>query len=216
MITEEQVSIAVAKKLLEIKAVFLQPNDMFTWASGIKSPIYCDNRVTLSYPKIRMLIKESFVKLIKEKFPETNCIAGVATAGIPHAALIADAMKLPMIYIRSSSKDHGRTNQIEGKIPDNAKITVIEDLISTGGSSLKAIDALKDTDADVQGLAAIFTYNLPKAKANLDNYEFKGSKGMDYYTLSNYETLIQAALEGKYVSEEELTILKNWHSDLSV
>lgn len=141
----------IAAQLLEIEAVFLSPEDPFTWASGIKSPIYCDNRVSLSYPKARDLIRDSFVELIQEQYPGLDAVAGVATAGIPHASLIADKMQLPMCYVRSSSKDHGRTNQIEGKLKHGAKLVVVEDLISTGGSSLKAVEALKEAGFEVLG-----------------------------------------------------------------
>lgn len=198
----------IAKALLDTKAVFLQPNDMFTWASGIKSPIYCDNRITLSCPKTRTLIKNSFVEMIKENYPEVELIAGVATAGIPQAALVAEAMKLPMIYVRSSAKDHGRTNQIEGRLEKGSKVVVIEDLISTGGSSLKAVEALKEAGADVLGLAAIFTYNLDKAKNAFQEADVK------YLTLSSYDVLLGLAKESGSYSNEEISILENWRSSI--
>ena len=157
------VSKDIAKALLDSKAVFLRPNDLFTWASGIKSPIYCDNRLTLSYPKIRDLVKKSFVEMIMSKFPAAEYIAGVATAGIPQATLIADEMNLPLVYVRSGAKDHGRTNQIEGHIEPGAKVVVIEDLISTGGSAINAMHTLQDAGADVLGLLAIFDYQLLKS-----------------------------------------------------
>lgn len=203
----------IAQKLLEIKALFLSPNDMFTWASGIKSPIYCDNRITLSYPETRRLIKKSFVELIKEKFPETSLIAGVATAGIPHAALIADEMNLPMIYVRSSAKDHGRTNQIEGKIPENSKIVVVEDLISTGSSSIEVIKALKNSitenHSSIQGLVAIFSYEFQKAQ---DNF---ARENLEFHTLSNYSTLIETALELGKITQEDVAILKSWRENMT-
>ena len=198
----------IAKYLLETKAVFLNPKDPFTWASGIKSPIYCDNRVLLSFPSIRSKVIDTFVEIIKTNYPDVDCIAGVATAGIPHAALISDRMNLPMIYIRSSAKDHGLSKQIEGKFNPGAKIVVIEDLISTASSSLKALEALAIEDVEVLGLAAIFTYGLDKAKQNLENANVKA------VTLSNYEALIEVALQEKYIEESDLKTLQNWKKDL--
>jgi orotate phosphoribosyltransferase len=198
----------IAKYLLETKAVFLNPKDPFTWASGIKSPIYCDNRVLLSFPSIRSKVIDAFVEIIKTNYPDVDCIAGVATAGIPHAALISDRMNLPMIYLRSSAKDHGLSKQIEGKFNPGAKIVVIEDLISTASSSLKALEALASEDVEVLGLAAIFTYGLDKAKQNLDNICVKA------VTLSNYEALIEVALQEKYIEESDLKTLQNWKKDL--
>ena len=204
MSTEED----IANKLLDIEAIFLQPNDMFTWASGIKSPIYCDNRMTLSYPEVRNTIKNAFVKLIQEQYPEVEAIAGVATAGIPHASLIANELNLPMIYVRADAKSHGRTNQIEGKLAPGTKVLVIEDLISTGGSSLKAVSALQDADLNVMGLVAIFTYNLNQAKTNFQNAK------VPYQTLSNYETLIEVALKRGNIQAKDLEILKAWQLGL--
>lgn len=194
----------IAKELLKIGAVFLRPNDMFTWASGIKSPIYCDNRIILSHPETRDLVKHSLVRLILEKFPQVNLIAGVATAGIPHAALVADIMGLPMIYIRAKAKDHGRAQLIEGQLTPGSKVVIIEDLISTGSSSLSAIQALTDQPVEILGLAAIFSYNLPEAENN-----FKQA-GITYHTLSNYNALIEASWEEGSVTQEDLVILKNW------
>lgn len=208
MIVNNNIEKQVAQSLLDTKAVFLQPSDMFTWASGIKSPIYCDNRITLSNHQARTLIKDSFVEIIKAKYPEVEVIAGVATAGIPQAALIADAMELPMIYVRSSAKEHGRTNLIEGKLEPGAKVVVIEDLISTGGSSLKAVDSLKEAGAEVLGLAAIFTYNLNKAKN-----AFKEAK-VPYSTLSNYDSLLEIAEESGQYSDEEMQVLRTWRQDI--
>lgn len=199
----------IAKFLLETKAVFLSPQEPFTWASGIKAPIYCDNRILLSFPEIRSQIIDAFVMKIKENFPNVDYIAGVATAGIAHAALIAEKMQLPMIYIRASAKDHGRAKQIEGKLKANAKIVVIEDLISTASSSLQAIKALDTEDVNVLGLCAIFSYNLEKAKNNLTNAQIKA------VTLSNYQSLIQTALEENYINSEELKILENWMQEPS-
>ncbi len=195
---------SIANKLLDIGAVFLRPNDMFTWASGIKSPIYCDNRLTLSYPEVRNLIRDSFVELIKKEYPQVQAIAGVATAGIPHASLIANELNLPMIYVRADAKSHGRENQIEGKLAAGTKVLVIEDLISTGGSSLKAVTTLKEASLDVLGLVAIFTYNLQKAKNN-----FKEANVL-YHTLSNYETLIEVALKRGDIQTNDLAMLKEW------
>ncbi len=198
----------IAKNLLDIKAVLLEPENMFTWASGIKSPIYCDNRLSLSYPEIRSLIKNSFVSLIKEKFSEVDVIAGVATAGIPHGALVADALDLPFIYVRSSSKDHGRQNQIEGHLKEGAKLVLIEDLISTGGSSIIAYQALEEAGACMLGIAAIFTYGLAAAEKKLTE------AGAIAHTLSNYETLIDVALENNYIGEQQLDVLKKWKQSL--
>jgi len=158
----------IARDLLKIKAVYLKPEEPFTWASGIKSPIYTDNRVTLAYPETRTLIEDGFVEKIRAEFPEVEVIAGTATAGIPHGAIIADKMNLPFAYIRSKPKDHGAGNQIEGRVAPGQKMVVIEDLISTGGSVLDAIAAAKREGADVIGAAAIFTYELPKAEGYIN------------------------------------------------
>src|SRR5699024_4347110 len=152
----------VAKKLLEIQAVSLNPNHPFTWASGIKSPIYCDNRITLGYPEVRKLIAKNLVKKIEDNYPEAEVIAGTATAGIPHAAWVAELMELPMVYIRGKKKDHGKTNQIEGVLKSGQKMVIVEDLISTGGSVLEAYQAAVDAGAEVLGVVAIFTYELQK------------------------------------------------------
>ena len=157
-----EISKAIAKDLLTIEAVFLRPNEPFTWASGIKSPIYCDNRMTMSYPAVRKAIASGLAAQIKEHFPDVEVIAGTATAGIPHAAWVADILDLPMVYIRSKAKDHGKGNQIEGRITEGQKMVVIEDLISTGGSVLEACEAAAREGANVLGVAAIFTYELPQ------------------------------------------------------
>ena len=198
---------SIAKDLLEIEAVFLNPSDPFTWASGIKSPIYCDNRITMSYPKVRKEIAKGLASKIKEAFPEVPVIAGTATAGIPHAAWVAEILDLPMVYIRSKAKDHGKGNQIEGRIVEGQKMVVIEDLISTGGSVLEAAEAAKREGADILGVAAIFTYELPKGKANFEKAE------IPLMTLTNYSVLIAAALEHRYTDEQELTLLKEWKKD---
>ena len=197
----------VAQNLLAIKAVFLSPNEPFTWASGIKSPIYCDNRLTMSFPKVRRLIAKGLAEKIKKQFPEVEVIAGTATAGIPHAAWVAEILDLPMVYIRSKAKDHGKGNQIEGQITPDQKMVVIEDLISTGGSVLEACQAAKREGADVLGVAAIFTYELPKGATNFNTAQ------LPLVTLTNYTTLIQTALEEGYISEADLALLTAWKHD---
>ncbi|MGX7351340.1 orotate phosphoribosyltransferase [Enterococcus canis] len=197
----------IAKDLLEIEAVFLSPNEPFTWASGIKSPIYCDNRITMSYPKVRREIAKGLAEKIKANFPEVEVIAGTATAGIPHAAWVAEILDLPMVYIRSKAKDHGKGNQIEGRIEKGQKMVVIEDLISTGGSVLEAATAAEREGANVLGVAAIFTYELPKGVANFE------AANVPLVTLTNYSTLIEAALKMDYINEDELKLLKDWKQD---
>ncbi|MBC2122498.1 orotate phosphoribosyltransferase [Listeria marthii] len=194
----------VAEQLLEIKAVFLKPNDPFTWASGIKSPIYCDNRLTLGFPKVRQFIAQSLAEKIKQTFGEVDVVAGTATAGIPHAAWVSDFLDLPMVYVRSKAKEHGKGNQIEGPIAKGQKVVVIEDLISTGGSSLKAVEALEEAGAEVVGIAAIFTYGLDKGKKLLDEADTK------LVTLTNYDELIEVALSENYVTAEDMATLKEW------
>ncbi|MBU8786354.1 MULTISPECIES: orotate phosphoribosyltransferase [Bacillus] len=197
----------IAKHLLAIKAVFLRPNEPFTWASGMKSPIYCDNRLTLSYPEVRDDIASGLAGLIKDKYPEAEIIAGTATAGIPHAALAADRLRLPMCYVRSKPKAHGKGNQIEGAVKKGQKVVVIEDLISTGGSVLEAVSALNDAGCEVLGVAAIFTYGLPKAGIAFDE------AGVEYHTLTDYDTLTEAALAEGYISEADAAKLKEWKAD---
>ena len=197
----------IARDLLKIKAVYLKPEEPFTWASGIKSPIYTDNRVTLAYPETRTLIENSFVEKIRAEFPDVEVIAGTATAGIPHGAIIADKMNLPFAYIRSKPKDHGAGNQIEGRVAPGQKMVVIEDLISTGGSVLDAIAAAKREGADVIGAAAIFTYELPKADKNF------ADAGVKLVTLSNYTELIHLAEQEGYINAEGLTLLKKFKDD---
>lgn len=202
-----ELAAAVAKDLLEIKAVFLSPNEPFTWASGIKSPIYCDNRITMSYPKIRKEIAKGLASTIKVTYPDVEVIAGTATAGIPHAAWVSEILDLPMVYIRSKAKDHGKGNQIEGRITEGQKMVIIEDLISTGGSVLEAVEAAKREGADVLGVAAIFTYELPKGKQNFED------KGVKLSTLSNYSTLIDTAVKMNYVSQADTALLHEWRED---
>ena len=197
----------IARDLLKIKAVYLKPEEPFTWASVIKSPIYTDNRVTLAYPETRTLIEDGFVEKIRAEFPDVEVIAGTATAGIPHGAIIADKMNLPFAYIRSKPKDHGAGNQIEGRVAPGQKMVVIEDLISTGGSVLDAIAAAKREGADVIGAAAIFTYELPKAEKNFND------AGVKLVTLSNYTELIHLAEQEGYINAEGLALLKRFKED---
>jgi orotate phosphoribosyltransferase len=194
----------IAKSLLDIEAVFLNASDPFTWSSGIKSPIYCDNRLTLSFPEVRKQISKGLEETIREAFPEAEVIAGTATAGIPHAAWVSERMDLPMCYVRSKAKAHGKGNQIEGKVLKGQKVVVIEDLISTGGSCITAVEALKEAGCEVLGVAAIFTYELEKGRQLLDDAAIKA------YTLSDYSTLLDVALEKGIIKEEELHTLREW------
>lgn len=204
MILNNTIAHKVAQHLLEIKAVVLNVQQPFTWASGIKSPIYCDNRKTLSYPQTRDFIKQSFAEIIADKFKNAEVVAGVATAGIPHGVLVADALNLPFVYVRDKAKGHGLENQIEGKLDKGQRVIVIEDLISTGGSSLKAVEALRNAGAEVVGLGAIFTYGFAKAE------EAFSAKNCPFFTLSDYSYLSEKALENNYIKEEELHTLKEW------
>ena len=197
----------VASMLLEAEAIKLNPSDPFTWASGWKSPIYCDNRISLSFPDIRTHIKNSLVEAIKKKYAEVEAIAGVATAGIPQGALIADAMGLPFIYVRSKSKGHGLANQIEGKVVQGQKVVVIEDLVSTGGSSLAAVSALKEAKVSVLGMACIFTYGFPVAEEN-----FK-SAHVDLVYLSEYSLLLEEALKNNIIKDSIFKTLQTWRAD---
>ena len=198
----------IAKHLLDIEAVALRPNDYFTWTSGIKSPIYCDNRITMSYPKIRREIAAGMSKVIKEKFPEVEVVAGTATAGIPHAAWVSEVINLPMIYVRDSAKKHGKTNQIEGRLLEGQRVVIIEDLISTGLSSLKVAKALEEAGAEVLGVVAIFSYELKKAQDAFvaDNVE--------YHTLTNYNFLIEEAVASNYIKQEDVEKLLEWRNNL--
>lgn len=198
----------IAKILLDLKAVSLSPKAPYTWASGIKSPIYCDNRLTLSFPKERKIIEEELKKLIEEKFPEVEYLMGTATAGIPHAAIVADKMNLPMGFVRSSNKDHGKGNKIEGKIVEGSKVVVIEDLFSTGGSSIKAANALKEAGFEVLGVCGIFSYNLDECKKN-----FEGNK-LPFYSLTNYDELLDIALQIDYIEHDDLEKLRAWKKDI--
>ncbi|NGX74690.1 orotate phosphoribosyltransferase [Staphylococcus sciuri] len=198
----------IAQSLLEIKAVTLSPDDPYTWSSGIKSPIYCDNRVTLAYPEIRENIYQGLIELIKEHAQDAEIISGTATAGIPHAAFVADQLKLPMSYVRSKSKGHGKGNQIEGALSKGKKVVVIEDLISTGGSSINAVEALIEDGAKVLGVFAIFTYGINKAE--------EAFKAIDvpFYTLSNYDELISVAEKEGYIENKDIKTLKAWKDTL--
>ncbi|PAQ13222.1 orotate phosphoribosyltransferase [Bacillaceae bacterium SAOS 7] len=197
----------IAEQLLEIKAVFLQPNEPFTWSSGIQSPIYCDNRLTLSYPEVRKTIAKGLVSLIQEHYPEAQLIAGTATAGIPHAAWVSDVMDLPMCYVRSKAKGHGKGNQIEGKAEPGTKVVVVEDLISTGGSAVTAVEALREAGCEVLGIVSIFTYELEAGKEKL------AATNVSSHSLSEYSTLIKVAAEKQYVQESDLETLRKWQEN---
>ncbi|HEY8780512.1 MAG TPA: orotate phosphoribosyltransferase [Mucilaginibacter sp.] len=194
----------VAEFLLQIKAIKLQPNNPFTWASGWKSPIYCDNRITLSHPTIRTYIRQQLTELVREVFGPVGCIAGVATAGIPQGVLVAQELGLPFMYVRSKPKDHGTGNLIEGDVLTGRRVVVIEDLISTGKSSLQAVEALRDAGYDVAGLAAIFSYGFDAASEN-----FKKAN-CPFVTLSNYNALIKYAAKNQYISPDDIELLKRW------
>ena len=198
----------IAKALLEIGAVELKPNDPFTWASGIQSPIYCDNRITMSSPAVRKETAKGLAEAIQKNFPETEALAGTATAGIPHAAWVSDELELSMMYVRSKAKEHGRGNQIEGKVVSGQKVVVIEDLISTGGSSLTAVEALRKAGLEVLGVVSIFTYGLSKAEES-----FKEA-GINFVSLTNFETLVNAAQEVGAITEADIPMLTKWHNDL--
>ena len=199
----------LAKELLAIEAVALRPNDYFTWTSGIKSPIYCDNRITMSYPSIRREIAAGMVEVIKEKYPAVEVIAGTATAGIPHAAWVSELLDLPMIYVRDSAKKHGKTNQIEGRVLEGQKVVIIEDLISTGLSSLKVTKALREAGAEVLGVVAIFSYELKKAQAAFEE------AGVEYITLTNYPVLVEEAVAIDYIHQDDVEKLLEWRNELN-
>ncbi len=194
----------IASMLLDIGAIKLQPHQPFSWASGWKSPIYCDNRLALSYPDIRSFIKNAIIDVIKEKYNDVEAIAGVATAGIPQGSLVADALNLPFLYVRSKPKDHGMENLIEGKITSGQKVVLIEDLVSTGGSSIKAANALKNNNFKVKGMVAIFSYGFPLAQMNFEESE------LGLTALSNYNFLIEEALKSNYINEGDLELLRSW------
>jgi len=200
---------SVAEKLLKIKAVKLQPNNPFVWASGWNSPIYCDNRKTLSYPQIRSYIKIELARLILEMYPEVEVIAGVATGAIAQAALVADILGLPFVYIRPTPKDHGLENMIEGDLRPKQKVVVIEDLISTGGSSLKAVEAIRNDGSEVLGMVAIFTYGFPVA-----DQKFKKAK-VKLTTLCTYDAVLSEALSTNYISVDDIETLQEWRQNPS-
>lgn len=204
---EQETSMALASFLLQIKAIKLNPANPFTWASGLKSPIYCDNRVTLSYPQVRTFIREGFVKMCLDKFGKPDVIAGVATGGIPQGALVAQELGLPFVYVRSEKKSHGMNNQVEGIINSGQSVVIIEDLVSTGKSSLNAVEALREKGAVIKGMLAIFTYGMDVAAENFKKNDCQ------LYTLTNYNTLVQKAAEESYIREEDLASLMEWKKD---
>ncbi len=194
----------ISQYLLQSKAIKLNPANPFTWASGWKSPIYCDNRITLSYPVIRAEIKDQFVQLVKNEFKDVELIAGVATGAIAHGVLVAEALNLPFVYVRSTPKGHGMQNLIEGEIKENQRTVVIEDLVSTGNSSLKAVDALRQANCNVLGMCAIFSYNFDRAQSN-----FK-EKECSLYTLTDYNTLIKLAADSGCIKNSDVDMLTKW------
>tara|TARA_R110000823_G_scaffold45840_1_gene117841 strand:+ start:316 stop:960 length:645 start_codon:yes stop_codon:yes gene_type:complete len=206
-ILDATVAAEVADKLLEIQAIRLQPEKPFTWASGWKSPIYCDNRLSLSFPEVRTMIKEQLVKSIQHYFPNVEAIAGVATAGIPQGALLANDLCLPFVYVRSKAKGHGMENMIEGKVVPGQKVVVVEDLVSTGGSSLKATQDLTDAGFEVIGMVAIFSYGSDVAEQNFEK------AGVKLICLCNYEALLPMAVHRKYITDDTLTSLSEWRKD---
>ncbi|WP_208295595.1 orotate phosphoribosyltransferase [Fibrivirga algicola] len=197
----------VARHLLDVQAVRLRPADPFTWSSGWKSPIYCDNRVTLAYPQVRTYIKQALADVVREQFPDVQVIAGVATAGIPQGALVADALDLPYCYVRPEPKKHGMGNQIEGRLDNQQKVVVVEDLISTGGSSLKVVEALRQAGAEVIGMIAIFTYGFTIADDNFNQ------AGVKLVCLSQYDTLVQEAQTLHYIPVDALESLADWRKN---
>ena len=197
----------VAKALLDIHAVTLNPDQPFTWASGLKSPIYTDNRLTISYPEVRQAIFNGMVEQIKLHFSEADVIAGTATAGIPHAAWVAQNMELPMIYVRTKPKDHGQGKQIEGVLKEGQKVVVIDDLISTGGSVLNDVRAVNNAGGKVIGVVSVFTYDLPAAEQNFM------ANGLKYYSVTDYMTLIKVAKENNQISVDHLKSLQEWRKD---
>lgn len=198
----------IAKQLLSIGAVSLSPNEPFTWSSGIQAPIYCDNRLTLAYPAVRKMIADELTSLIRMHFPDVEVIAGTATAGIPHAAWVSERLDVPMCYIRSQAKGHGKGKQIEGKVERGKRVVVVEDLISTGGSSLNAVRALREAGCHVLGVVAIFTYGLQKGKRAFEQ------ERVPVYTVTDYDALMEVALELGIITEEERATLHQWREQL--
>lgn len=197
----------IAKALLSIKAVFLSPDKPFTWASGIKSPIYCDNRLILTAPKVRNLVEKSIAETVSKYYPDAEVLMGTSTAGIAHAAIAAHILGMPMGYVRGSAKDHGRNNRIEGRLEPGQKVVVIEDLISTGGSCIEVVEALREAGADVLGVVSIFTYGMKKGFERLE------AAHIENHSLSNFDTLVEAAAEEKYIKPEDVTRLKKFMSN---
>jgi orotate phosphoribosyltransferase len=207
MISDFDTAAKIAEFLLQIKAIKLQPQKPFTWASGWKSPIYCDNRLTLSYPRVRTYIRQEFARIIEKEFGSPDLIAGVATGAIAHGALVAEALDLPFAYVRSAAKEHGMGNLIEGHVEKGNSVVIIEDLISTGGSSLKAVEALREAGCEVKGMVGIFTYGFEAAEASFEKAHCK------LITLSDYENLLKTAIAEQYISEKDLATLTNWRID---
>ena len=203
----ETQSAKIARSLLQIQAVKISPENPFTWASGLKSPLYCDNRLTLSYPEIRNLICDGFVNLIREIFPQTGGISGVATAGIPHGMLVADRLNLPFLYVRSKPKEHGLGNQIEGKLDPTVSYLMVEDLISTGKSSLEAVKAMKNAGGNVSGLVSVFSYGLPEASGAFER------AGIPWKSLVSYGDMLAEALKSNYISQKHLGSLQEWRKN---
>lgn len=206
MILNQQTAAKVAEFLLQIKAVKLNPKEPFTWASGIKSPIYCDNRVILSYPQIRTFVRQQLVEILRESYGRPDVVAGIATGGVPLGSLVAQEMELPFAYVRSKAKEHGLQNMIEGIVNPGQNVILIEDLISTGGSSLKAVEAVRARKAIVKGVVAIFDYNFPVAKENFEN------ANCSYYSLSNFNILATVARDKEFITESDYNMLVEWHS----
>ena len=203
------VSEKVAEGLLSIGAVFLRPKDPFTWASGIKSPIYCDNRLLLTAPQVRDVVEQAIADTVKSEFPECEVLMGTSTAGIVHAAIAGHLLHMPMGYVRSGNKDHGRQNRIEGKLPDNAKVVVVEDLISTGGSAIEVVNALRDAGADVLGIVSIFTYGMQKGLDRLKEADVKN------ISITNFDTVIDVAVKTGYIEESDRDSLIRFGSNPS-
>jgi orotate phosphoribosyltransferase len=209
MILNKDTAKKTAELLLKVKAIKLNPTEPFNWASGWKSPIYCDNRVTLSYPPVRVFLKQEIAKIVEKEYGKPDVIAGVATGAIAIGILVAQELGVPFVYVRPEPKKHGRKNQIEGHLESGQNVVVIEDLISTGTSSLNAVDALKEGGAVIKGMVAIFSYGFDIARKNFKN------KNIDLATLSNYDNLLEQALESNYISEKELTTLHEWRKEPS-
>jgi len=209
MIHNRQIALQTAGYLLQIKAVKLSPRDLFTWASGIKSPIYCDNRITLSFPEIRTFIRDQFSMAINAHFGQVDLVAGVATGGIAQGALVSQQLELPFVYVRTTKKDHGLTNLIEGKVEAGQRVIVVEDLISTGKSSLEVVQALKEAGCEIAGMVAIFTYNLPVSQVG-----FRDIK-CPLITLTDYDILIEQALATNYITQDDLSVLTTFKENLA-